>query len=83
VFEVRSARGLEVVEALRGLPEVRAAGLFGRAVHVTLADAAGIGAVEARLAERGVHVDSLKRIEPTLEHVFIASVQESGGVVDG
>ena len=83
VVEVRAARGLEVVEALRGLPAVRAAGLFGRAVHVTLADADALPAVAARLAERGVHTDSIRRIEPTLEHVFIAAVQETGGAVDG
>ena len=83
VIEVRAAHGLEVVEALRGLPEVRAAGLFGRAVHVTLADASALAAVEARLAERGIATDSVRRIEPTLEHVFIAAVQDAGGAVDG
>jgi ABC-2 type transport system ATP-binding protein len=83
VIEVRAGRGLDVVEALRGLPAVRAAGLFGRAVHVTVTDTAGIETVQARLAERGIRVDSLARIEPTLEHVFIASVQDSGGAVDG
>jgi ABC-2 type transport system ATP-binding protein len=83
VVEVRAAHGLAVVEALRDLPGVRAAGLFGRAVHVTLAEEAALPAVETRLAERGVAPYSLHRIEPTLEHVFIAAVQDSGGVVDG
>jgi ABC-2 type transport system ATP-binding protein len=83
VVEVRTAHGLEVVEALRGLPAVRAAGLFGRAVHVTLAGAAALANVEARLAERGIATESVRRIEPTLEHVFIAAVQDAGGAVDG
>jgi ABC-2 type transport system ATP-binding protein len=83
VIEVRAAHGIEVVEALRDLPAVRAAGLFGRAVHVTLADADALAAVEARLAAKGIRAESIKRIEPTLEHVFIAAVQESGGVIDG
>lgn len=83
VVEVRAAHGLEVVEALQGTPGVRAAGLFGRAVHVTLANAAALDDVRARLAERHVPVTSIERIEPTLEHVFIAAVQASGGAVDG
>jgi len=83
VVEVRSAHGLAVVEALQGMPEVRAAGLFGRAVHLTLASEAAMAAVRARLAERGVAFGSMERIEPTLEHVFIADVQAAGGAVDG
>ena len=83
VVEVRAPHGLEVVEALRDLPAVRAAGLFGRAVHVTLAAEDALPAVQARLAERSIRPETVRRIEPTLEHVFIAAVQESGGVIDG
>ncbi len=83
VIEVRAPHGIEVVEALRDLPGVRAAGLFGRAVHVTLADEGALPALRERLAGRGLAAATLERIEPTLEHVFIAAVQDSGGVIDG
>jgi len=84
VFEVRTSDGPRAVEALADLPEALAAGLFGRAVHVTTTDVPGAAeAVAARLRARGVAVSAIARIEPTLEHVFIAAVQAAGGAVDG
>ena len=75
--------GVHAVEALDGASFVRAAGLFGRAVHVTAEAREDIaGAVAARLAERGVRHGAITRIEPTLEHVFIARVQASGGALE-
>jgi ABC-2 type transport system ATP-binding protein len=84
VLEIRTPDGVHAVAALEGCEGVRAAGLFGRAVHVTVSGAPGSeDAVPARLRERGVPVDSIARIEPTLEHVFIAAVQDAGGATDG
>ena len=83
VFEIRTPDGPHAVQALAGAPFVRAAGLFGRAVHVTLApDAGGEPAVTARLRDAGIPVERIARIEPTLEHVFIARVQSTGGAVE-
>jgi ABC-2 type transport system ATP-binding protein len=83
VYEVRAADGLRVVEALADAPFIRAAGLFGRNVHVTARDLPGVeGLLAAHLAGRGVPGAALARISPTLEHVFIARVQDAGGVVD-
>jgi ABC-2 type transport system ATP-binding protein len=84
VFEVRTDDGLHAVEALSGAPFVRAAGLFGRAVHVTVAAEPAVErAIGARLDERAVRHGSIARIEPTLEHVFIARVQSAGGAQEG
>ncbi len=82
VYEIRTPDGLHAVEALQGAPFVHAAGLFGRAVHVTVRPGAEVeAALATRLdAERVAHA-SIRRIEPTLEHVFIARVQEAGGAV--
>ena len=83
VLEVRTDDGVGVIDALKQAPFVRAAGLFGRAVHATVRDEPGIeAAVAGRLAERGVTFASIARIEPTLEHVFIARVQTAGGAVE-
>jgi ABC-2 type transport system ATP-binding protein len=83
VVEVRTDDGLHAVEALTGAPFVRAAGLFGRAVHVTLDGAPGSQeALAGRLRERGVRVAGIAPIEPTLEHVFIARVQTTGGAAE-
>jgi ABC-2 type transport system ATP-binding protein len=83
VLEVRTDDGVHAIDALAGAPFVRAAGLFGRAVHVTLDGAAGSpAALEVRLREQGVRFESVVPIEPTLEHVFIARVQSAGGAVE-
>ncbi len=80
VLEVRTDDGLHAVEALAGAPFVRAAGLFGRAVHVTVEDAPDVErAVSARLDAAGARHGAIARIAPTLEHVFIARVQSTGG----
>jgi ABC-2 type transport system ATP-binding protein len=82
VLEVRSGDGLHVVEALAGASFVRAAGLFGRAVHVTMNDGTdAIATLRRWLEQRGIAFESIAPIEPTLEHVFIAAVQSAGGVI--
>ena len=82
IFEVRAADPGAAVEALQGEPEVKAVGLFGRALHVTADDAArGEAAVRRRLAAAGIAVESLRPIPPSLEDVFVALVQESGGAL--
>ena len=83
VFQITTPAGLGAVEALAASPLVRAVGMFGRAVHATVRDQPDAAqALRQALAARGVPVDSLERIQPTLEHVFIARVQEAGGVVE-
>jgi ABC-2 type transport system ATP-binding protein len=83
VFEIVTPDALRAVEALTGSPLVEAAGLFGRAVHATVRNQPGTAdALRAALIAHGIRVESLARIPPTLEHVFIARVQEAGGVVE-
>jgi ABC-2 type transport system ATP-binding protein len=82
ILEVRAADAPAAVEALQGEPAVQAVGLFGRALHATVSDAArGEEAVRRRLGEAGIEVESLRRIPPSLEDVFVALVQESGGAL--
>ena len=83
VLEVRTPDALKVVESLAGAPDVRAAGLFGRAVHVTMRDSPGVvTALRDRLAALGLRIEGVTRIEPSLEHVFIAAVQAAGGATN-
>jgi ABC-2 type transport system ATP-binding protein len=84
VLEIRTDDGLRAVEALADAPFVRAVGLFGRAVHATLAPDPDVGrALTRRLDARGVRHGRIERIEPSLEHVFIARVQSAGGATEG
>jgi ABC-2 type transport system ATP-binding protein len=61
------------VEVLGRAPEVEDAAVFGRALHLVVADAAAaIPAVRALLERQGVEVRRLEPIRPSLEDVFVA-----------
>jgi ABC-2 type transport system ATP-binding protein len=83
LLEIRCA---DVVRALRILQEAHAvseAGLFSRTIHATVDDAAaGTARCRELLAKNGIAVEAIEQIEPSLEDVFVALVEASGGVLD-
>ena len=79
LLEVRTGSGARAAELLEGMPGVLGAGLFGRALHVTLQAGTDRRQIARRLAEHGISVDSIEEIPPTLEDVFIARIEEAGG----
>ncbi|KAB2962451.1 MAG: ABC transporter ATP-binding protein [Thermoanaerobaculia bacterium] len=83
LLELSTANAMGALAALDGAPGVVRAGLFGRALHVTVADRdAALATLPPLLAERGVEVTGLREIEPSLEDVFIALVQAAGGALE-
>lgn len=76
----------DVVRGLRVLQEAGAvmqAGLFGRAIHATVGDEeAATANIRTVLERNGIAVEHIARIEPSLEDVFVALVEEAGGAVD-
>ena len=82
LLEVVTADGPAVAQALQGQPGVAEAAMFGRAVHVAVENAAEAAAqIPGLLASRGLRVDRVHAIEPSLEDVFVALVHASGGVL--
>jgi ABC-2 type transport system ATP-binding protein len=85
LLEARTRDGSRAVEALEGAPGVGQVGLFGRAVHIGLKEGEDAERDRARLREllagKGIAVESIERIEPSLEDVFIALVERTGGAV--
>jgi ABC-2 type transport system ATP-binding protein len=80
LLELRVDDGTRTVEALRGVPEVLEAGLYGRHVHVVARDLeAAETALTARLAAHGIVLRGMEPIPPSLEDVFVALVSEAGG----
>jgi ABC-2 type transport system ATP-binding protein len=76
IVEVRCSRPQDAMELLETLPGVRHAALFGRALHVVTPSAAeAIPAIEGALVGAGFAVDSLERIVPSLEDVFVSLIE--------
>ncbi|HEX7183946.1 MAG TPA: ABC transporter ATP-binding protein, partial [Thermoanaerobaculia bacterium] len=88
LLEVRTESAADTAELLEKAPGVADAGLFGRALHVSLEEGEDPEAARDHLArllaDQGIAADSIQEIPPSLEDVFIALVQEAGGApVDG
>jgi ABC-type multidrug transport system ATPase subunit len=87
IYVVETDEAPRAVEALAGAPGIADAAMFGRTVHV-MAEATSRAAdveqiVASRLAERGLGTPRrIRRVEPTLEDVFIALVRREGGAVE-
>jgi ABC-2 type transport system ATP-binding protein len=80
LLEIVTDHGAAVVEAIRDLPGVIEAGLFGRAVHAAVESAVTVRPrLEARLRERGHNWRAINPVAPSLEDVFIAKVRLAGG----
>ena len=77
LMQLDSSDVLESMKALEGQEFVREAAVFGGGLHVSVTDAAvaepGIRRV---LAERGVTVEKLEVIEPSMEDVFVELIEE-------
>jgi ABC-2 type transport system ATP-binding protein len=84
IFEVQTIDAPRAVEALSATPGILEAGMYGRALHVTVRGGfGGETAVRTALAESGQNVGAIRRIEPTLEDVFVSLVRAEGGAVVG
>ena len=84
LMELRTSDPPGAVEALRGEVEVVEAAMFGRTVHVVVEDESRAReAIPARLEARGVTLEAMERVSPSLEDVFVALVRKEGGAVEG
>lgn len=84
ILEIATDDAAVAVEALEAVPAVTEASMFGRTVHVTTEDEGRARKeVTRRLGERGIRVDSIERIQPALEDVFVALVRRAGGARQG
>ena len=84
VLRVRVDDAPKAMEALARRPEVLESAMFGRDLHVTVAEAdAGAAAVRAALEGSGRRVLDVHVIEASLEDVFVSLVRAEGGAVVG
>jgi len=85
LLEVRASDSTRAVEALQGAPGIAEVGLFGRTLHATLREGEDVATARSRipslLAGKGIAVESVEPIRPSLEDVFVALVEKTGGAV--
>ena len=79
VVSVRAADPRAARDALRELPEVRRASLFGETVHAVVPEGFDAGSLRSSLEGAGVGVLEARRVEPSLEDVFIERVATEEG----
>ena len=77
LMHLESTDVLESLRALEQCSEVVEAAVFGSGLHLMVRDAATAeSAVRAALAERGIEVKRLAVIEPSMEDVFVAMIEQ-------
>ena len=74
---LRAERPRDARDALRKLPGVLSAALFGDSVHALMAPGTDVDAASRGLAAAGLTVTDVESIEPSLEDVFIHLVGAS------
>jgi len=84
ILLVRTDDAPRAMEALAHAPEVLESAMFGRDLHVTVAEVAeGARAVRRVLEAGGRLAKDIHVIEPSLEDVFVSLVRAEGGAVAG
>ena len=78
IAEVRTTDPVQAMKTLDEMPEVEKTSLFGTAVHAVLKDSAiQPSSVADQLRARGVPVESIELVEPSLEDVFLDVVERA------
>ncbi|PWB48704.1 MAG: multidrug ABC transporter ATP-binding protein [Candidatus Methylomirabilota bacterium] len=76
VLEVTVDRPVEALELLSREPVVREVAIFGKLLHVVVANAAADGPAVRGALERGnIRVDQIEKILPSLEDVFVSLIE--------
>jgi ABC-2 type transport system ATP-binding protein len=84
IYEVDVDDAPAAVLHVAAAESVLEASLFGRTIHVVARDAATAEReVPALLAAAGQQVAAMRRVEPSLEDVFVSLVRREGGAVEG
>jgi ABC-2 type transport system ATP-binding protein len=76
LLNLNSADPLETMRAVEGLPGVLDVAIFGRGLHVMVDDLDATSArIRQTLAGKNIAVESLERITPSMEDVFVALIE--------
>lgn len=73
--ELFTAQNVALLDVLEDVPYVISAALYGSSLHVTVAQRDDVERLRELLDERGIRVDALPVVVPSLEDVFAALVR--------
>jgi ABC-2 type transport system ATP-binding protein len=80
ILEIRSDSPREAMRLLCGGLAAESVGLFGDRVHVVAHDPEAAARQSRELLQRGgIHLESVRVMEPTLEDVFVSVLDDRGG----
>jgi ABC-2 type transport system ATP-binding protein len=78
IVEIHSARPVDVMRALEDMPEIEKTTVFGTAVHAVLRTPdENLEMLSSRLKDRGLSIDGIDRVMPSLEDVFLDVVEHA------
>ena len=84
LFEVHTPEPAVAVRVLDRAPGIMDAALYRRVLHVTTETEAGArDRIRSGLARAKLRASAVRRIEPSLEDVFVARVRDEGGARSG
>ncbi|MBF0224630.1 MAG: ABC transporter ATP-binding protein [Desulfobacterales bacterium] len=76
IIDIRCSSPQDIIEELAKLPEIRDAALFGAGIHIVTDDALKTEkAIEIKLKELGKSIDSMEKIMPGMEDVFVSLIE--------
>jgi ABC-2 type transport system ATP-binding protein len=76
LLNLDSSEPLETMRALESVTGVLDVAVFGGGLHVTVDDVEATSArMREALAAKGIEVQRLERIEPSMEDVFVAMIE--------
>ena len=76
VLEVQCERPQDAMAEVEKIPGVKEAALFGKGLHVVVADGAeATGAIRSLLSQRGLQMVRVEKIVPSLEDVFVSLIE--------
>ncbi len=76
IINLRCPAPQDVIDILTRLPSVRDASLFGAGVHIVTGDApSAMAAITRMMGDQAIPIDSLERIQPSMEDVFISLIE--------
>jgi ABC-2 type transport system ATP-binding protein len=84
IYEIEVRTASEAAALLSNTPGIVESTMFGRLVHVVLEDSADPETrLRDALAQHAIEATRIRRIDPSLEDVFVSLVRSGGGAVIG